>query len=704
MKSFITILFCLLSALCFSQGDTIIYPIAPQSNTVDTIWDTEVKDPYRPLEADNDMRRSWLKEEEQVTENYFKNIKHKSALEEDYDQISKAYFNIPRHLGPYYIESMRNSFGAIDIYYKERLYNNDERKLLLSPRSVDKNLNIFNTISISPNGQYFAYSYSKNGSDWQEIGIYDIQKEKILKDHISNVRYIDKIVWLKNGFYYFSFDSVDEARKYLDVSLNEKIYYHTVGSYERDSLIYEDEDNPYATYSLQMINGRFLIITETDPNSHTTIIKFKDYDKNSAFHSIHLKKGFDFSIIGSKADKLYALTTYPDAYNGSIVEINPNDLTHWEIIIANQKDFLIKAALNIHQEFFLIYQQGFQQYIAICSDSGDVIKTIKRFAGSSTDFLGYSPEENSLILSQKNFFCPPIGELLSLKNDSISYIAKTSVSFDPFRFKVDIRSYPSADGTSIPILIIYSKNYENKGPRPTLLDFYGGFGITPEASFDPGLIIFLNNGGVFAFANIRGGANSVKGWHEMGALLNKQKTFDDVYYAVRFLIDSGYADRTKIALEGGSNGGLVGAVVVNQHPELFKAALLSVGVYDMIRAEKFTVGGYNGLREYGTTADIKHFKNLLSYSPLHNIKANTEYPSMLISTAEYDDRVPPLHSYKYIASLQQLTNSKRPILLRIERREGHNTQSIDKAINSNAHMYSFLFKELGMKFHAFGNL
>jgi prolyl oligopeptidase len=271
------------------------------------------------------------------------------------------------------------------------------------------------------------------------------------------------------------------------------------------------------------------------------------------------------------------------------------------------------------------------------------------------------------------------------------------------RFNVASLSYLSSDGTSIPILIIYSKNYENKGPRPTLLNFFGGFGITPEANFDPGLILFLNNGGIFAFANVRGGSNSVKDWHEMGSMLNKQKTIDDVYHAARFLVDSGYSDQTKIAIKGGGDGALTAAAVVNQHPEFFKAAILDVGVFDMIREEKFTVGSYNSLREYGTVANINQFKNLLSYSPLQNIKPNTQYPSLLISTAEYDDRVPPLHSYKYIATLQSMTDSKRPILLRIAKHEGHSTQSIDKSITSNSHMYSFLFKELGMKYHAFGN-
>ncbi len=299
------------------------------------------------------------------------------------------------------------------------------------------------------------------------------------------------------------------------------------------------------------------------------------------------------------------------------------------------------------------------------------------------------------------FLCPPCGQLLSIDDYSISNISETQISYDPFKYRWVIKKYKSADGTIIPIYIVYNKKYEKKGPRPTLLEAYGGFGITPEPSFDPGLILFLANGGTFAFANVRGGENSVKDWHKMGSMLNKQNTFDDVYYAAKFLVDSGYSDPDKMAFSGGSNGGLVGAAVVNQHPDCFKVALLTVGVYDMIRAEKYTVGAYNTIGEFGSVNDPTQFRNLWSYSPIHNIKANTQYPSMLIMTADYDDRVPPLHSYKYVAALQEITKSKKPILLSIEKNEGHSLQSFEKQVGRSRLVYSFLFKELGMKYHGY---
>jgi prolyl oligopeptidase len=237
-----------------------------------------------------------------------------------------------------------------------------------------------------------------------------------------------------------------------------------------------------------------------------------------------------------------------------------------------------------------------------------------------------------------------------------------------------------------------------KGPSPTLINVYGGFDITPRPSFDPAIFTFLNNGGIYALANIRGGSNSVKDWHTSGAVLKKQNSIDDTYYAARFLIDSGFAQADKVAITGSSNGGLVVAATINQHPETFRVALLNAGVYDMIRLENYTAGVYYE-NEYGSIDDSLQFKNLLSYSPLHNVKENTTYPSMWITTSDFDDRVPPFHTYKYVAALQKLTHSKNPILLKVILNEGHSpsSSSFTKALTKTL-FYSFLFNELGMKY------
>lgn len=687
----------------YAQTDTIVYPSVSHSADKDTFWGAEISDPYRLLETNGPTQRQWLEDEKKITAAYFKKIKHKSDYESDYNMLLTFTYNIPRRSGPYYIEGVRDGAAsdAVSIYYKESL--REESKLLLSPKAVATDLSAFKETQVSRDGKFMAFSYSRHGSDWETIGVYDIKKQKLLNDYISNVRY-STITWRGTGFYYFRYDSVDDQHRYTDVQYNQKIYYHTIGTgQDQDSLVYQDEDYPLNIFRLQVVGGeRFLVIRELDLLSGKSIFKFKDLTAADApFTSYSLREGADMTVVGSNGDDLYVMYHSEEFYNGGILALDSKSPKEWQIVISNQKDFMMEDACFLKDKFYIVMQHEFAQVIVIYSDSGNILKQIVRPTGSNTNIVSYAPEEDALVLAQNYYICPRIGELLSLKDNSLRDLEKTRVMFDPFNYLFTTTTYYAADSTPIPIYIVRNKEYLKKGPRPTLLKVYGGFGITSPVSYDPGLLIFLGNGGTFAYANVRGGSNSVKDWHKMGALLNKHNTFDDTYLAAKFMVDSGYAEKGKIAITGGSNGGLVGAAVVNSHPEYFKVAILSVGVYDMLRAEKFTVGAYH-LNEFGTVRNPITFKNLLSYSPLHNIKPNTEYPSMLITTSEYDDRVPPMHSYKYVAALQELTKSKNPILLRIEQNAGHNgSNSTERQAISNRDFYSFLLKELGLKYKAY---
>ncbi|MCW3125587.1 MAG: hypothetical protein JWO03_1245 [Bacteroidetes bacterium] len=702
MKTIYTLIFCSLFIAAHGQSDSIVYPIAPEDNTTDTLWGKKIEDPFRSLESNNVTRELWLEQEEKLTKSYFKTTKHGGSIADNFEWVSQSEFNIPRRSGPYYIENRIDPYSpnTVDIYYKNHLYGTSS--LLVSPHIVSNQLSGFTEVAVSPSGNYIALLYSSTGSDWNEIGIYDIINQKLLNDRIKNVRY-SSIKWRENGFYYSRFDSVDEKRKYLDVQSNQKLYYHLVATDpSNDPLIYQDKAEPLNVISANVTaDERYLILTETNPVIDKTQIYIKDFTLSDPLTHIDVKSGFEFSVIGSAGDFIYVQTTYPDAYNGSIVEINTKNPSQWQIIATNQKDLRLRNSVYINNKIYALYQHEFQEYIVVYSDSGDILKKIQRPFGSSTRFISYSPEEKGIVLSKNYYFCPPIGELLSIKNDSISTISTTKVLFDPFKYQMTTATYYSADSTAIPIYIILNKDFKKKGPRPTLLEVYGGFGITPAPSFDPGLVLFLNTGGVFAFADVRGGGGSMKEWHQKGSLLNKINTFTDTYYAAKFLIKEGYADSTKLALTGASNGGLVCAVVANQHPGYFRAVIPIVGVYDMLRAEKFTAGAYHTKREFGTVKDSLQFLNLLSYSPLHNIRANTQYPAMLIMTSENDDRVPPLHAYKYVAALQKTTQSKNPILLNLEKGTGHSgSYSLEKRATHNKYLYAFLFKELDMKYHA----
>lgn len=678
-------------------GDTLKYPVAPVDNSKDTFGTIAIADPFRPLETASAARAQWLMDEKVLTDTYFGQESRRSQLEDDYTMLGSYSSNVPRPSGPYYLERYLEN-GIQAIYTKRYLHDEDPMPLIRAPQ-IAPNLKVIGNVTISKDGSYAAFEYSGNGSDWTEIAVYDIHKRKFLPDHITNVRY-GSVTWREDGFYYQQYDTIDAAGRYTAVSYNQKLYYHPLG-YADDILVWADPQAPLAHFSVSVSDDeRFVLFTEVESSSGKQIYRLKDLVTDSPMLVYTLGEEQTLSLLGSSGDSVYVLRRSKTDYNGSILRIDVRDPRHWTSLLDNQKDYRIKDAAYAHGKFLLVMAHEFQEVLVSLTDGGDDLKTIKSPAGGSVSIMGYAAKEDGFILALSYFICPPIGEIFHLKKGDVEIIDKTRILFDPTKYEFISDHYRSADSTLVPIFIIQNRRYKDKPTHAALLEVYGGFGITPAMSYDPGLLIFLNNGGVFAFANVRGGANSVKDWHKDGSLLKKQNTFDDTYYAARYLLEHGYAEKGKLALTGGSNGGLVAAAVINQHPDCFRAAILNVGVYDMIRAERFTVGAFH-IREFGTVAKEAELLNLRSYSPLHNVKPHTQYPSMLIRTGEYDDRVPPLHSYKYVAALQQLTESTNPILLRVVPNAGHHTGAdFGQRTTLNMESYSFLFKELGLKYKA----
>jgi prolyl oligopeptidase len=687
MKTLVAFLFSTSVLFCNAQNDSIIYPVAPHSDTRDTIWGDVIEDSYRILEAnDSAATKMWLNNEKEITDNYFKQIsKSTEKIEADMRSIAYTRYNIPFRSGPYYIQTSGRA-----IYYKDYLRNTPE--LLITASTVNNKIKGFTNFKISKDGKYCALMYSEDGSDWQHIRVFNINNMWLMKDDVSNVRY-SSVNWFGNGFFYSRYDSVDAKNRYTDIEINQKVYYHTLGTRAtKDSLIFEDPDYPYNLFSLYVSpDERFVIIKESFPDQGQSIIWFKDTQKSSVFKPlIREADPSNTNIISNIDDTLIAVTTGQGAYNGQVIEIDTKKPSLWGIVVPNQKEYAIKQVMFIDGKYFILYQHSFDESMAVLSRDGDLLKSMTMPYGSSNAMICFSPDQNSIIMAKQYYICPPIGQLLSLKDFSLTPIQKvTGTTFDITKYKFLTTNYRSKDGTLIPIYIVTHKDYAKMASPAALLEVYGGFGISPSAHFDPAILTFVNNGGMYAFANVRGGSNSINSWHESGTVLKKQNTIDDIYYAARFLIDSGLANPDKIGIIGGSNGGLVIAAAINQHPETFKAAVLNVGVYDMMRFENFTTGAYHK-KEFGSIHDSIEYKNLLSYSPLHNIKSKTNYPSMLIVTSQYDDRVPPLHSYKFAAALQAKTKSKNPIILLVNKDGGHQ-QSYRAGLD-----YSFLFKELNM--------
>lgn len=693
MRTIYTLSFLFTFLFSFAQEDSIIYPQAPKSDIKDTIWGTVISDPYRILEKNNVERDQWVATEQRITDQYFKAIsKTTQKIEKDMGSIGFSPNNIPIRSGPYYIQYAYNPITeSYDLIYKD--YLRSKPQVLVSPTLIKNKLKSFSNYSISPDGKYCALMYSENGSDWQHIRVFNINNMWLMKDDISNVKYSD-ITWYGNGFFYSRFDSVDQDNKYTDIQINQKIYYHTIGTNSsKDSLFFKDEDYPYNTFSINVLsNQRFIIIKELYTDQNISITYCKDTKTSKAFKPIIKDNdGVNTNIITAIEDTFMAVTTAQGGYNGQLVEFDLKNPSKWAVVVPNQERFRIKQVRYYNGNYIVIYQEHFDETLAVFSRNGDLIKSIPTPYGSSIDMICYAPDQNSIIIVKQYYVAPPVGQLFSLKDFTLSPIQKlTSTQYDIANYQFLETNYRSKDGTLIPIYIVTHKNYSKMSHVPALLSVYGGFDISQSPHFDPAVLTFINSGGIFAFANVRGGANSVKNWHKEGAKLKKQNTIDDIYYAAKFLADSGIADPNKIGIIGGSNGGLVIAATINQHPEVFRAAVLNVGAYDMVRFENFTVGAYDR-NEYGSIRDSIEYKNILSYSPLHNIKSGTNYPAMLVVTSQFDDRVPPFHSYKFVATLQEKTKSKNPILLLVNKNSGH-LQSYNAGLD-----YSFLFKELNMK-------
>ncbi|MBS1686410.1 MAG: S9 family peptidase [Bacteroidetes bacterium] len=687
MKTPIRLLLLFLPFIASAQ-ELLVYPSVSTSTAIDTIWGTPVADPYRHLEQESKARQDWLKTEKDLADSYIKSLHRKNEM--DFDVRHTLYgYDIPYRSGPYYIDKYSNT-----IYYKS--YLRDRNQFLFNAEMLSSGLKKISDVDFSKDGNYCAFAFSPEGNDWQEIRILNVNTEMLLKEHIYQVRN-SNVVWLNNGFFYSRFDSLPHGHRHLDEGINQKICYHKIATDPaQDKVVFEDKDYPYNLSKIRVTeDGRFAIISEFFPEENRTLTFLKDYQKDESlpFRPLFSEVGTHTTIIGSRQDTLLAVSTNKGAYNGQIVEISPANPRQWGVVLDNQDNYRIKEATYREDKFVAIMEDAFQEYLCVFSPDGHLLKSHKLPAGSSSRITCYAPDQNSVVISTECYTDPPIAQLVSLKDYSLTAMKNTLADYNTSNYQFIITQYKSKDGTQIPIYIVMTAEHKKLGPGPAILHIYGAFDHSMEPDFSPGLFAFLNNGGIYAVANIRGGANAVKNWHQDGAVLHKQNSIDDTYYAARFLIDSGYAQSDKIAIAGYSHGALIAAATINQHPEAFRAAVLEAGLYDMVRYEDFSQGVY-WTREYGSIIDSTQFSNLVSYSPLHNIRAGTNYPSLLIGASENDDRIPSGNSFKYVAALQQKTKSKNPIILVLDAQNNH-------SVLPHNVVFPFLFHELDIKYKTF---
>ncbi len=673
------------------------YPETKKVDVVDNYHGTKVADPYRWLEDDySEETKAWVTEQNKVTFAYLESIPFREKIRERFTQI----FNYPKYSAPikagekYYFFKNDGLQNQSVMYVKNDI--NAEAKVFFDPNKLSEDgTKSLTTISFSDDGKYFAYGVSTGGSDWNKFFVMDAETGKQLSDHLKWIKF-SGIAWKGNGFYYNRFP--EPAGSELSTK-NEfsRVYYHKIGDKQQnDLLVYEDNDRPNRGFSAQTTDDeRFLIIYFREGTSNNGFMVKDLSDPNGKFITITDDLKNNYSVLDNIDDKLLVRTDY-NAPNYRLVLVDPKNPAreNWKDILPEKKDVL-QGVRIIGGKLIATYMQDVAHHVYLFDLSGNPEGEIELPSLGTVGFSG-KRNENIAFYTFTSFTYPGTIFKFDVSTKKSELYQQIELDFDFENYETKQVFYESKDGTKVPMFIVHKKGLKLDGNNPTYLYAYGGFNASMLPSFSTSRLMLLENNGVFALANIRGGGEYGEAWHKAGMLEKKQNVFDDFIAAAEYLIKEGYTSPSKLAIAGGSNGGLLIGAVINQRPELFKVALPAVGVMDMLRYHKFTIGYYWAV-EYGSSDDPEQFEYLYAYSPLHNIREGLNYPATLVTTADHDDRVVPAHSFKYIAELQSKYNGENPVMIRIETQAGHGAgKPTSKIIEEVADVWSFVFYNLGV--------
>lgn len=700
MKRSITGVAALLFFTSVVYSQELEYPIAKKSNQVDDYFGTEVADPYRWMENDTSIQiASWVKEENEVTQKYLEGIPYRDKIKKRLTTIwDYPKYSAPFREGEYYYFYKNDGIQNQYVLYRQKgLYGAPE--VFLDPNKLSEDGTVALTVfSISNDSKYAAYGVSTGGSDWNEFYVMDVATGRLMMDHIKWAKF-SGISWKGDGFYYSRYD---EPAKGAELSMkNEfhRVYYHKLGTPQsEDVLTFNNPDYPLRNYYAHVTRDeRFLIIYESESTSGSGVY-FQDLSVDSS-EIKQIITGFEFehSVIDNFDDK-FLMRTNNGAPKYRLVLFDPQhpEDTNWTVIIPEKEDPL--RGVNLAGGTIIArYLKDASSRAFVHELNGNLKYELSLPNIGSMSGLNSKLEDTLAFYSYSTFTSPPaVYKYKTKKNISIK-VRNPETKFDLSNYVTKQIFYKSKDGTSIPMFLVHNKNIVYDGKNPTLLYGYGGFDISITPRFSLSNVIFLENGGVYAVANLRGGGEYGEEWHKAGTKLNKQNVFDDFIAAAEYLIQNNYTSSEKLAISGRSNGGLLVGACMTQRPDLYKVALPAVGVMDMLRFHKFTIGwAWTG--DYGSSEDEEEFKYLYGYSPLHNIKPGVAYPATLVTTADHDDRVVPAHSFKFIATLQEHHSGPNPVLARIETMAGHGAgKPTSKRIEEGADILSFMFFNLGMK-------
>lgn len=677
----------------------VVYPETAKDNTTDVYFGETVADPYRWLENDTSAETAaWVKAQNEVTFNYLSKLPARNALKERLTALTnyEKYGSPFKKHGKYYFFKNDGLQNQSILYVQKTLDAKPE--VLLDPNKLSEDGTVaLGGIYFSNNGKYMAYTISRSGSDWQEIYVMDLADGKLLDDRILWAK-VTGASWQGDGFYYSAYDAPAGGKEFSNVNENHKIYYHTLGEPQsKDRLVYQNPAYPKRFYTASVSeNEKVLFVFESGAGQGNALY-LKDLTKrNAPFVKVADNMDYSYEPLDVTDNRILFITNDgAPKYKITEATLSKPELKYWKDLIP-ESDAVLTTVDFIGGKLVVTYEKDASHHAYVYTPDGKQLHEVKLPALGSVSFSG-DKKDDEAFYTFSSFTFPASIYRYDITNNTFELYRAPEVKFNPEDYTTEQLFFASKDGTKVPMFLTYKKGLKRDGKNPVLLYGYGGFNISLNPGFSTMRLPFLENGGIYAQVNLRGGGEYGKEWHDAGTKMQKQNVFDDFIAAAEYLVKEQYTCPQKIAIMGGSNGGLLVGACLNQRPDLFQVAIPQVGVMDMLRYHKFTIG-WNWASDYGTSADSKEmFEYLKSYSPLHTLKPGTTYPATLITTADHDDRVVPAHSFKYSAALQAANNGTNPTLIRIDSKAGHGAgKPISKVIEEYADIYAFIMYHLGM--------
>lgn len=679
------------------------YPPSKTVDVSDDFFGVSVADPYRWLEQD--VRKSevdqWIKSQNDITSKYLQRLPGREKIEARLTQLwDYEKFGTPFKEGDSYFYFKNDGLQNQSVLYRSSKIDG-EAKVVIDPNTwSDDGTKALGGLAFSDDGKRLAYGIQVSGSDWRTYRVLDVETGKVLDDKIEWMKF-SGASWAKDGsgFYYSRYDEPQPEQELQSINLGQKVYFHKLGQPQsEDVLIHQDPDHPEYGFSAEVTDdGRYVVLTNWVGTDDRYRILYQDLSKPDDGIKILIDKfENEFSLIGNEGSRLFFKSDY-NAPKKCILTIDLDSPDQTRTIIVPETDDSMESASIVGDRLIVSYLKDAKSQIKVFDLAGNFLDDVQLPGIGTANGFGGARDQTETFYTFSSFNRPPSSYRYDLKTGKSELVREAKVDFNPDDFVVKQVFYASKDGTRIPMFISHKKGLQLDGTNPTLLYGYGGFNISLSPNFSISKLQWMEMGGIYAMANLRGGGEYGKQWHKAGTKTNKQNVFDDFIAAAEFLIAEDYTSPKHLAIQGRSNGGLLVGACMTQRPDLYGACLPAVGVMDMLRFHKFTAGRF-WVDDYGNAdKDRDEFRALFAYSPYHNIRESVQYPPTLVSTADHDDRVVPWHSFKFAARLQQANAGPNPILIRIETKAGHGSgKPTAKIIEEVADEWAFLAKHLGL--------